>query len=106
VLIGKAPFLKTHLPVVLSCLGRSLNHYYANAMLVGAIDVMQTMCRMFPNDSPKYLLPCLTQLMKVVLSKECPNSPVWLSLCFICDDKRLFTFFLTVYVTFSVSFLV
>lgn len=75
VLIGQASFLKQHLPLVLSCLGRSLNHYYANAMLVGATDVMQTMCRLYPNDSPRYLLPCLTQLMKVVLSKECPNSP-------------------------------
>jgi hypothetical protein len=74
VLTGKAPFLKTHLPTILSCLSKGLNHYYSNPILIASIDVMQTMIRMFPNDSPKYLSSQLTQLLRVVLNPDCPKS--------------------------------
>jgi hypothetical protein len=74
VLTGKAPFLKTHLPTILSCLSKGLNHYYSNPILVASIDVMQTMIRMFPNDSPRYLSSQLTQLLRVVLNPDCPKS--------------------------------
>jgi len=74
VLTGKAAFLKTNLPAVVSCLTKSLSHYFNNTILVEAIDVIQTMIRIFPNDSPRYLTPCLTVLMRLLLSDDCPNS--------------------------------
>jgi hypothetical protein len=35
---------------------------------------MQTMIRMFPNDSPKYLSSQLIQLLRVILNPDCPKS--------------------------------
>jgi len=75
VLAGKAPFLKNHLPIILSCLTKALNHYWSNGIIIGAIDVMQTLIRMFPNDSPRYLSAQLTQLLRVILNPDCPKSP-------------------------------